>query len=850
MATSITLNGVAYSIPAKGDSGWGPSVTLYLVAISQGVLTKAGGSFTLTADADFGAIYGLRSSYFRSRGTAASAGVFRLANAELLAWRNQANNANITLGINASDEWVFNGTALSTAELGYLAGVSSALQTQLDAKAPIAGAITANRALRSDASGNVEASAVTSTELGYLASVSSPIQTQLNSRVEKDSTLTTGAARIPIGTTAQRPVSAANGYLRANSDTNQFEGYVGGVWGAIGGGGGGGINYFESTQSHNAETGVGSWTTYVNAAQATPVDGNPLGGATITFTRTTSSPLRGTGSFLLTKDAADRQGEGASCDFTIDSADTESDMQILFDFDSSHADYVAGDIGVYIYDFTNATLITPSATDLSKGSNGKAFITWRSTDSTSYRLILHQATTNAAAVTVKFDNFEVGPLKVVQGQVTAEKIRVRYTTNAGQNIPNSTPTIVDFGTKTYDDGHTSDTVTTGAAWKFTAPRTGIYNINVHVVFQLIGGWDDGEDIAIDIFKNGTRYSGIDYKELGAGATAIFQNIAGSADVELAAGDYIDIRATQVRGGGTTLQPDAEYNWVAIHEVTDYQETRFGVNSDVEYVSHDGTNIVYGENGAVIPTTTPASSADTYIISSGFSRTFKHYIIETQRAGDGPWMQNAVDVVSADEDVSGSPWVGVTVYYDGTDIRMLRGKYRRGGSTVWSSVPAGTRWRVVGSDNPLGIGVPTATADRAGTISSEYASEEQDLGTLTWTGTAPSGTVSKKYWWVQVGKRVDFWFRIEASVAGVSNTQVSFSVPSDVPTIKKFSSVAATSEWVGVSGNGMIVAAPSSSQTTGALSVYINGSGNLEVYLGGTSVAARYAEGHFSYRTDD
>jgi hypothetical protein len=87
-------------------------------------------------------------------------------------------------------------SAVTSTELGYLDGVTSAIQTQLDAKqATITGAattiddtnLTASRALVSDGSGKVAVSAVTSTELGYLDGVSSDIQNQLNSKLDSTS---------------------------------------------------------------------------------------------------------------------------------------------------------------------------------------------------------------------------------------------------------------------------------------------------------------------------------------------------------------------------------------------------------------------------------------------------------------------------------------------------------------------------------------------------------------------------------------------------------------------------------------------------------------------------------------
>jgi hypothetical protein len=50
----------------------------------------------------------------------------------------------------------------------------------------------------------------------------------------------TGAAKLNVGTTAQRPVSPVNGDIRYNSDLTRYEGYSGSAWGSLGGGATGG----------------------------------------------------------------------------------------------------------------------------------------------------------------------------------------------------------------------------------------------------------------------------------------------------------------------------------------------------------------------------------------------------------------------------------------------------------------------------------------------------------------------------------------------------------------------------------------------------------------------------------
>ena len=86
-------------------------------------------------------------------------------------------------------------SSVTTTTLGYLDATSS-IQTQLDAKqATITGGastvvssdLTASRALVSNASGKIAVSAVTSTELGYLAGVTSAIQTQIDTKITASS---------------------------------------------------------------------------------------------------------------------------------------------------------------------------------------------------------------------------------------------------------------------------------------------------------------------------------------------------------------------------------------------------------------------------------------------------------------------------------------------------------------------------------------------------------------------------------------------------------------------------------------------------------------------------------------
>jgi len=62
-------------------------------------------------------------------------------------------------------------------------------------------------------------------------------------------TAATGSASIPVGTTAQRDGSPAEGMFRYNSTTDEFEGYADSAWGSIGGGASAGGAIYENVNS-------------------------------------------------------------------------------------------------------------------------------------------------------------------------------------------------------------------------------------------------------------------------------------------------------------------------------------------------------------------------------------------------------------------------------------------------------------------------------------------------------------------------------------------------------------------------------------------------------------------------
>ena len=91
----------------------------------------------------------------------------------------------------------------------------------------------------------------------------------------------TGFVLISAGTTAQRPASPANGQIRYNTTTSQFEGYQGGAWGQLGGGatGAGGDEVF--VENGTTVTTSYTLTTNKNAVSVGAITINS--GATVTI---------------------------------------------------------------------------------------------------------------------------------------------------------------------------------------------------------------------------------------------------------------------------------------------------------------------------------------------------------------------------------------------------------------------------------------------------------------------------------------------------------------------------------------------------------------------------------------
>lgn len=145
MSTPITFNSVSYSVPAYNDVGYaqGPgNLSAYLIAIASGTLQQSGGTFSLTADVNFGINFGLIAKYLTSESAGtATAGMLRLAHNDIIAWRNAAGTANLNLTTDGSDNLTYAGNVvLTSAGSGFVSSITGTTN-QVIASSPT-GAVT------------------------------------------------------------------------------------------------------------------------------------------------------------------------------------------------------------------------------------------------------------------------------------------------------------------------------------------------------------------------------------------------------------------------------------------------------------------------------------------------------------------------------------------------------------------------------------------------------------------------------------------------------------------------------------------------------------------------------------
>lgn len=373
--------------------------------------------------------------------------------------------------------------------------------------------LTANRAVVSDGGGKMADSTTTSTEIGYLSGVTSAIQTQLDNKQASDADLTAIAglsttglvARTGAGTAATRTISAGSSKLTVTdgdgvagnpsldvNEANLTLDNLGGTLGITKGGTGqttanAALNALLPTQSSNINkflktdgtntawtpiigdstiknylgtvngvdnggdfetNSVGNWVLGNATLTSAFPSGSPTFGSgasgNLSIATTNSSPLSGAYSLSYTSSAATTAGNFlASPAFTIDASDKAKVLTVRFSYQATtnpaNANWsgtASNSFGVAIYDVTNSSWIMPAGVwSMTQSSGvGKATATFQTTsNSTQYRLVVFNANATSGAVTLYFDDFFLGPQTAPIGPVVTDWLSY-------------TPTFAGFGT--------------------------------------------------------------------------------------------------------------------------------------------------------------------------------------------------------------------------------------------------------------------------------------------------------------------------------------------------------------------------------------------------------------------
>lgn len=233
----------------------------------------------------------------------------------------------------------------------------------------------------------------------YLNVTASLVSTSLNISMTG-----TGALKLPVGTTAQRPASPLEGMIRRNSETGEIEQYDGADWVAVGSGGSSqGIINFVGDNGDSAN-GAGDW-----------------GGGSFsleTFVGDNDSLISGNSNFSFEFGTGNTEVFGTFVDFTIDQTYKNRPLYLTLNYDTSiYANFSEReDIRVFVREKVSGEeldIIGDGSFDLSVSD--QILVQFQATDVTEYEVGLKRDATSGGVlsnVIIKFDNIIIAPREI------------------------------------------------------------------------------------------------------------------------------------------------------------------------------------------------------------------------------------------------------------------------------------------------------------------------------------------------------------------------------------------------------------------------------------------------------
>lgn len=191
----------------------------------------------------------------------------------------------------------------------------------------------------------------------------------------------------------------------------------------------------------DAEVDTTGWTVYANTSAGTSPDdfgGTPNG--SFTWTRSTSTPLVGDASFLLTKPAANVQGNGIYYQFTAENGHLAKKLLLSILTDTSLLD--DGDLRIYLVSSSDSfsadfNVISPANPEVLAGTPDIFKQFQFDASDTAYRLCLHYASTDTTAKTAKFDQIVFGDRPVATSAFVSDWEEYTPTFNGMGTVSNS-----------------------------------------------------------------------------------------------------------------------------------------------------------------------------------------------------------------------------------------------------------------------------------------------------------------------------------------------------------------------------------------------------------------------------
>lgn len=488
-------------------------------------------------------------------------------------------------------------------------------------------------------------------------------------------------------------------------------------------------NYVLNNGAEEAHT--KNWAAYADAAAATPVDGTG-GSPNVTITRSTSSPLRQNASFLITKGAANRQGEGVAYTFTIpsNSTDLSSVLTVSYRYSSS-ANYTTPSaptpeyMSAYLYDVTNSVLITPSDTVVPAGTGTQTF-TFKATTGTSYRLIFHVASSNTSSWTYKVDDLRISNEKMVQGPIVSltediSGVSRLYGAGNGTTLTNTTEVVATMQ-------RVVDRAVFNFEYNFTGTPgggTGVIRIKISNNLQIDttkanSGFDHSRGIgavydATDSKKYDLRIQPSNVSgeiEVGIvqidGSTGNANDFSLTSPITLANGDKLSLSFSLPIAGWTG---GAQYANSGVE---------YACNSNTSDDSDDTTSFYYGADGCSVPQvgfTNHRNKRIRWARAPKPTDTIQFQFYDFN--GPGWQALTAFNTITQPLYRAGGAYYGMggLIAVNSTDWDVKFGEYIRegvstwgGAGTSWSGTSASYKWRVVKYSNAIPVGMESrATA---------------------------------------------------------------------------------------------------------------------------------------------